>query len=275
MAIFNGNYPADIYQAAGESSSITDLADSVGLLCIQGQKFIGASGLTLSTSQKYFSQPHYPEGLKGGRLSDALANEPAVWMIGTGWVYNRSQIATAGHNVISLMEEVDDSKVTDLRFVTGYYRKSSSRSSFTYKVYKIKAREMTANDTAILTIEGYFETKLILDQVSSAEARTVANGDLIQMLGHPLGQPMKYTEGTVANANPHRDRSSFDTWLSGVSGNSGSPVFWKGKVLGIFTGGGWPNEFAEAKDGSGYGHATYDNSNIDHSGTVAYVSAME
>lgn len=274
MAIFNGNYPADIYQAAGEASSITDLADSVGLLCIQGQKFIGASGLTPTTSQKYFSQPHYPEGLKGARLCDALADEPAVWMIGTGWIYSRSQIATAGHNVISLLEEVDGAKVSDLRFVTGYYRKSSSRSAFTYKVYKIKAREMTDNDTAVLTIEGFFETKQVLDQVTKTEAATVANGDLIQMLGHPLGQPLKYTEGKVAAANPHRDRSTFDTWLSGVSGNSGSPVFWKGKVLGIFTGGGWLNEFSLDLKAGGYNHATYDNSNIDHSGTVAYVPAM-
>ena len=74
-----------------------------------------------------------------------------------------------------------------------------------------------------------------LDCVKKKDLDKVKVGDQLCILGHPLGQMLKYAEGTVKDPHPDGDESRVDAWITGFPGNSGSPVFRNGEVVGVYT----------------------------------------
>ncbi len=270
LAIYDGKFPRDVYE--GVPGEYSDYVNGVGLVCAAGQKCVTKTGLKLRTTQDYFrgilvngALLAYP-GRQLATLIDGIKDEPAVWMVGTGFAISRYEMLTAWHVVTDVLAEVDSTDAADLRVVTGYYRKSSASSKPTYRMLEVEKAERLMRggqhvDVGKLTMKDPLDGGDVCDVLTNVN--WPSDDDHVLVMGHPLGQPLKHTEGKLVDVDPHGDRSSAHARFSGFAGNSGSPVFWKGKLMGIFVAGDWPAEFAAQRtsdrwtylswgDGDGY-----------------------
>lgn len=270
MAIFNDFYPTDYFQKE-TPIDIKNKAEATCIVCAVGQKFFNpkSSSLNVKNSGYYYniSDPRYPDG-GTGELCATIANETAVWMTGTAFAIGTKTYITAKHVVEDVLNEVD-AEPTDfkkLRLMSGYFRTNSPRSPFSYKMLEVTAIEFHPEQdicriTTKQTIRDYFSL------ADTNEQRSLNENDLIQMIGYPLGQPMKYSEGKVASIDGSLD--SFNGYISFFPGNSGSPVinFRTGNVVGILVSG--SRDIIDWKANVNcYNYKTYSNEEDLHAGII-------
>ena len=163
--------------------------------------------------------------------SEPFLNQPvAAGKICTGFPVKEDIIATAGHFV-------SKENVNDLRIVFGF-KMADSTASVTqipvvdiYRGVKIISRVCNPDegDLALVQldrkVEGQAVLKLAKDDVDDDQE--------IYVIGHPLGLPLKYSEGAFVIDNTHK--AYFSANLDVYSGNCGSPVFdsYTHEVIGI------------------------------------------
>ncbi|MBL6449588.1 trypsin-like peptidase domain-containing protein [Fulvivirga sp. 29W222] len=261
MAIFNQFYPVDYYDKA-MPVDLKEKAEATCIVCAVGQKFLNSKNgsLTTKTSGYYYNtnDPKYPGGGQGTLCPD-IAAETAVWMTGTAFAIGKKTFITAKHVVEDVLNEVD-AKPTDfskLKLMSGYFRKSSPSSGFTYNMLDVTAIEYnTEKDICIIrtkqSVQNFFTC------APTSEQRSLKPNDVIQMIGYPLGQPMKFSEGKIAETDG--DLDDLKGWISFFPGNSGSPIvnFKTGNVVGILVSG--SSEITDwAKKNDCYGYRTYEN----------------
>ncbi len=273
MGIFDGNGLKDYYECRDE---VKGWADSIGVICAEGQPIVKSGGLSPKTLESYYSlrsRPGFPDAVVGGKLHDAIKDEPAVWMIGTAFCVDRRTALTAWHNIEFLREEIESTADTKLRLISGYIARSSPKSTtYAFEVLQVQRVERVANaDVAIVRLASA-SASTGLELASDTEMQRVRNDDPLEIVGHPLGMRLKYAEGKVSNADPNGDRSSCHARLTAFSGNSGSPVFCKGKVVGVLTGGNWGSEFRVDAVSGRAALATHGASQPAAQATIAYVS---
>lgn len=273
MGIFDGNGLKDYFECRDE---VKGWAEAVGVICAEGQPIVRSGGLSPKSLQSYYSlaaRPGYPDSVLGGKLHESIRDEPAVWMVGTAFCVDRRTALTAWHNIEFMREEIESSADAKLRLVIGFYAKSSPRSTaYAYEVLPVQRVERVGDTDVAIVHLAKAATATGLDLAKATEMRAVRNGDALEILGHPLGMRLKFAEGSVSDADPNRDRSDCQARLTAFSGNSGSPVFCKGKVVGVLTGGNWGSEFrADAMSGAA-SLATHGASQPNAQATIAYVS---
>ncbi|MBX3618338.1 S1 family peptidase [Nitrosomonas sp.] len=261
MAIFNRFYPVDYYDK--EFPDIfKEKAEAICTVCAVGQTFLNSKigSLTPKTSGHYYytEDPRYPDGGQGTLCSD-IASETAVWMTGTAFAIDgRTSFISAKHVVESVLSEVG-AKPTDfakLKLMSGYFRKSSPSSDFTYKMLDVTAI-IYHPDEDICIISTKQPVQNFFTSAPTSEQRSLKAGDIIQMTGYPLGQPMKFSQGKIAETDG--DLEYFHGWISLFPGNSGSPIVnpRTGNVVGIFVAG--PSDTDWAMNTNCYGYQTYEN----------------
>jgi V8-like Glu-specific endopeptidase len=284
MAIYDKVQLCDLYEV--DSSELRSLCSGVGVICAEGQPIVTGLGLKPRSVEDYFRGVTikgevlaYPDR-QAGQLVDSLKDEPAVWMVGTGFAISRQEVLTAWHVVTDVLGEVDSEDASQLRVVFGYSRKSSAASKPEYAVYHVsKATRLERNgaaiDVGLLRLKSAVPSEYVLD--CQKQVGHPRSGDPIHIVGHPLGQPLKIAAGKIHDADPHGDRSIAHVRVSAASGNSGSPVIWKGKVLGVFSSGDWPAEFAQSWNGkwSHYGWDDESNHGASYTGGVEYIGELE
>jgi len=276
MAIFNQYYPKDYFEK-GVPSDIKSKAKATCIVCAVGQKFFNPSGpsLTVKTSGYYYdiTDPRYPDG-GNGKLCDAIANEKAVWMTGTAFAIGQSKFITAKHVVADVLAEVDakPSDFKKLKLMSGYFLQNSPSSPFKYEMLDVTAIDFHP-DKDICTITTKQKMQNYFNVAPTTELRALKVNDPLQMVGYPLGQPMKYTEGIVATVDGALD--DFNGYISLFPGNSGSPVInaKTGNVVGILVSGSqgmtdW------ILINNCYGYRTYANNQGQHAGII-YASNFE
>lgn len=281
MAIYDNKVFQDFYEV--ESEELQSLAAGVGIVCADGQPILTAHGLRPRTVQAYFrgvvvrgEELAYVGKQSAGTLVDSVRQELAVWMVGTAFAVARYQMLTAWHVVKDVLNEVDSRHAEDLRVVLGYSRRSSARSSPEYNVLRVaRARQLSIGeasiDVGVLELKDPVPSDAILP--IQTNAKRPRDSDPVTLIGYPLGQPLKISSGKIQDADPSGDRSSAHVRMSACFGNSGSPVIWKSNVIGVFTGGDWPSEFAVNSEGKWDHFYWKDESNggAGYDGTMLYV----
>lgn len=255
MSIFNDYYPKDYY----EKDVPIDIKEKVwatAIVCAVGQKFLDYKNgsLVTKTSGFYYKNddPQYPFSGEGNLCKD-IANETAVWMTGTAFAIGRNTWITAGHVTEDVLNEVDSNKedFKKLRLMLGYFRKSSPDSPFDYKMYEVTSiKYSNEKDISIITtkesVANYFDVEEV------PQLRNLRDDDAILMVGYPLGQTFKLSEGYVAEVDGNLD--SFKGYISFFPGYSGSPVISRktGKVVGLLTAGSKESNEDWVEDGCYY-----------------------
>ena len=214
LAIYDEKYPRDVYDF---DSPLSDYVDGIGLVCAQGQDCVLEAGLKLRTTQHYFrgitvrnELLAYP-GRQLANLRKGIAEEPAVWMVGTAFAIDRYRMLSAWHVVDDVLGEVDaKDDATKLRVVTGYYRKSSNRSKPVFGVHRVRSvQHVQHNGAAIDVALIELQDPVSGDDVAEVHTRVnwVKDDDPVAIIGHQLGQPLKIAEGRISDADPSGDRS--------------------------------------------------------------------
>jgi hypothetical protein len=238
MAIFKNFQPQDIYQCRG-SETIKERADCVGVICIEGQGFLTKNGFQTKSMAhwKDYGRARYPDMLPGP-LCKEIRELPAVWMVGTAFMIGRRTALTAWHNVDLLLNEIDGATVGNLRLVFGYYLRSSALSSARFEIYNVTHAEQVQDpdpnrqlpsDVGILSLAT--SRANFLDCAKKTMIQNLQGGAEIEMLGYPYGQMLKYTKGNIIGVSNY---STLKATVTGFPGNSGSPVFVNGEVVGVY-----------------------------------------
>jgi hypothetical protein len=149
-------------------------------------------------------------------------NQPiAAGRFCTGFLVSNDIIATAGHCA-------DKGNVEDLRILFGFQMEDSKTAitqvpeSHVYKGAKIIDRvydpKGTGADWALVKLD-----RKVTDQtIVKLANKDIKAGDLVYVLGHPCGLPLKFVPGSpVCSVSD----TYFSADLTVYSGNSGSPVF--------------------------------------------------
>jgi len=165
------------------------------------------------------------------------ANQLSAFSFGTGFFIKKNVIATAAHVVMGNGMDIDK-----IRFVYGYRVKNEGDFSRYIIVPKSNvfrpsrvAGKLPANqfeyfvdgsDWALMEVTNAYEgfnTPDISPVVRTTD-RKVKPGDQMYSIGHGLGLPLKVSfDGKVKDNKNHT--TYFETSLTLVGGNSGSPVF--------------------------------------------------
>ncbi|WP_436516342.1 S1 family peptidase [Ekhidna sp. To15] len=238
MAIFNKYYPKDIYEN-GVPQDVKEAVPALYLVCAVGQKFVNKFGnsLNVKSSGYYYDipDPRYPGGGEGKLCAD-IASERAVWVTGTAFAISQNTFITARHVVDDIMSEAGTTDPTKLLLVGGFYLKNSNSSPFTYNFLEVTKIQYHP-DMDICQITTKSRSAKYLNLAPTSEQRSLRADNPIHMMGFPLGQALKYSEGQVAEVSGDLDR--FSGFISFFPGNSGSPVFNSktGNVVGVLVAG--------------------------------------
>ncbi|MBX7155326.1 MAG: serine protease [Bacteriodetes bacterium] len=280
MAIFNDFYPQE-YFSKQTPVDIRDKATSTCIVCAVGQPFLDVPKATLKTKTSgyyYNNQPMYPYG-GNGKLCDAIAGETAVWMTGTAFAIESKTFMTAAHVVQDVLAEVDakPNDASKLKLMSGFFRKSSPTSPFTFVMYDVTAITYHPDKDIckITTKQSVKNGKLLYNLAPITEQRSLRTNDAIMMAGYPLGQTMKFSEGIVADTEA--DLSEFKGYITLFPGNSGSPVLSRktGNVVGILTGGseGINDDWKKSGDGC-YTYQKFPNQE-EYTGSMVYAEHLK
>lgn len=261
MAIFNNFYPIDYYEK-GFPDDIKEKADALCIVAAEGQKFINTetSSLRAKSSQYYYEikDPRYPEGGKG-KLCSAIAQEEAVWMTGTAFRIHKNVFVTAAHVVKDVLKEVDASPqdFMKLKLISGYYKAASNKSSFKPTFIEVIGLHYHSDKDICFIITENASSKYF-DIAKKPELMSIRPNDVINMVGFPLGQALKFSTGEVSQIET--DLHTLRGHISFFPGNSGSPILnhKTGNVIGMLTSG--STEIEDWNDGGTcYGYKTYEN----------------
>jgi hypothetical protein len=163
--------------------------------------------------------------------SEPFYDQPvAAGSICTGFLVKEDIIATAGHCV-------NEENVTDLRVVFGFRMVDSTEpvtqipGEDIYRGVKIIGRACHPDEGDWVLVQ--LDRKVKEQAVLKLAKNEVDDDQEIYVFGHPLGLPLKYSEGAYVVDNTQK--SYFLANLDVYSGNCGSPVFdsYSGEVIGI------------------------------------------
>lgn len=160
----------------------------------------------------------------------------------TGFLVGPDLIATAGHCMVNTGESRNETELYCKTFSWLFdYNETitpenvSSENHYTCKrvIYAVKDEKAPFRDFALVQltrpVKGRKPLKLSQD--------VLRPGEKLSMVGHPFGQPAKFSRNARILKN-NLTRGSFLTSLDAFEGNSGSPVFnAKNEVVGILIGG--------------------------------------
>jgi V8-like Glu-specific endopeptidase len=161
----------------------------------------------------------------------------------SGFLVAPNILATAGHCMKDASECSGNKWVFDFKEGTTQFSKNNVYSCKKIIVQKNIYNQDEVNDYALIELDREVEDRAPLTLRTSGRVPT--NTRLV-VIGHPLGLPMKITDGAkVSRMNDIEREHVLKSWLlrtnyftaniDSYSGNSGSPVFNKktGKVEGI------------------------------------------
>jgi len=170
--------------------------------------------------------------------SDALfASQPSAFSVGTGFFISNQMIATAAHVLISAGYDIrefrfirgvikcndDDYKKSIIVDKSQVFRPTHTAPKLSYKRYKYYP---DGEDWALVSVKPAYPDFLPSDlkPLGEIKSTSIEEGAKIYAIGHGLGLPMKISYyGKVKRINSD---SSFETELTLLGGNSGSPVFY-------------------------------------------------
>ena len=186
-----------------------------------------------STVGKNFNIGDYT-AKKGNTLCDPnLANTPSIYGSGTGFIIESNQFVTAYHVPEILLGEqnfgVDSKTVKKLRIIFNFRQKKTGvlEDQTVYDVKDIVRQNEDEDWIVLRTTKGFTHRHAKLELAKAIPPA----GTPVYVLGHPLGMPLRYAEGVLAES----DANQIAVVTSGFAGNSGSPVITKdGKVVGLF-----------------------------------------
>lgn len=139
----------------------------------------------------------------------------------SGFLVDKDIAVTAGHCIIT------DADCEDAYFMFDFDLKFSPivnldiHKTKVYSCKKIIARHVNnfGADYAVIKLD-----RKVWDREPLKLTTTkIAKGEKVSVIGHPMGLPKKYAEGTVRDFS---FETHFDTNLDTYGGNSGSPVFY-------------------------------------------------
>ncbi|HET7460524.1 MAG TPA: serine protease [Longimicrobium sp.] len=252
MAILNDFYPMGLDNKS-VPDSVVQQAPAVCLVCVVGQPFVTKTGLSPKTSGFYFkNQPLYPNAVSKSSLCAPWADEAAVWMVGTAFAVGVRRFISCWHVVEDVLNEIESSP-KQLLLVSGYFRTPSS-SKFKYTLLRVLRIERDGLDFCTITTDDSLPSGIRPFDFAKTAAKP---GDDVWTVGHPLGQPLKYAEGTVASTSDDR----FKAFITYFPGSSGSPVCLRktGEVLGVLCSGTNLSDFARDKMQGCYTYAKFPN----------------
>ena len=208
------------------------------------QDYYTAMGIVISTNTaktvgKYFRNgdyDQYDEQIKGDLCDNTLSNTPAYYTAGTGSIIGKKIFLTAYHVVEALIEGKDPvenpaevQKKVKIVFDFKQTKSGSLAKTETYHVEKIFSYSRD-QDWIILQTTKAFKNRNRYILADDAKV-----GDIVYVLGYPLGQPLRYAEGKITEVDDNVDIGlSFHS--SGFTGSSGAPVVRLAdhKILGLF-----------------------------------------
>lgn len=161
----------------------------------------------------------------------------------SGFLISPTRLVTAGHCVLGASDCSSSKWVFDFKADTKILSKSNIYSCKNIVTQKYTYSSMQVNDYAIIELD-----RAVLDRapLKYRKLGLVAHDTPLVLIGHPMGLPMKITDGgRVAGLNDLERkakvqsfllrRNYFTANLDAFAGNSGSPIFnyETGKVEGI------------------------------------------
>lgn len=176
----------------------------------------------------------------------------------SGFLIAPNKIVTAGHCMMTPEDCSSNKWVFDFKENTTRFNKSNVYSCKKIISQKLVYDEKEVNDYAVIELDRPVTDRLPL---ARRKAGIALLGTPLVVIGHPLGLPMKITDGArISRMNNIERENKFQSWLlrenyftanfDSYAGNSGSPVFNKetGKVEGILVQGADDFVFNEEKN---------------------------
>ena len=181
---------------------------------------------------------------------EKFQDEPSVGS-GTAFLISKKLALSAAH-CVSKKNKIDQDKVKALQIVFNFVMKDSQTANRIFaekEVYRIEDVLLYENkrvdkekiDWVLLKLDREVEDITPLNLAEPNHFKCEENQHL-SMLGYPMGLPLKFTSpGIIQKVKKY----SFECQIDAFEGNSGSPLFFEGKVVGILYAG---NKDYEDKD---------------------------
>ena len=178
--------------------------------------------------------------------SERFATDPSLSYACSGFLVSPDTIVTAGHCMVNTGVSQHDTDIYCPVFswlfdynldATGQINPKDLSADNLYKckevVFAVKDEKAPFRDYAIIKLD----RKVVGRSPLKLAQRDLAPGELVSMIGYPLGTPAKRSAPASQLLN-RASRQSFITSLDAFGGNSGSVVFnSKNEVTGILVGG--------------------------------------
>lgn len=161
----------------------------------------------------------------------------------SAFLVSPNKLVTAGHCMISHSECLNNKWIFDFNEGTTQFKKSNVYSCKRIIIQKSISNEKEFSDYAVIELDRNVEGR---NPLLHRKKGRVSLGTPLVIIGHPLGLPMKISDGAkVSRMNENERERKFHSWilrknyftanLDSYAGNSGSPVFNQdtGKVEGI------------------------------------------